>query len=201
MTAITITPQVYRQLVAALGQQAAEDIAWSEKERAIPDDPRDFAREVIYVIANSGMKYAVAQGIFKRSMAALVAGTPVIEVFRHKGKAAAMETIWRDRERLREEYIAAEDKLAYAETLPWIGGITAYHVVKNFGMDVAKPDVHIQRLADHASCTPHELCDRLAKALDVKVATVDTILWRACSVGYLNSVAGTLHLPEGVSNA
>lgn len=186
-----ITASDFRRIRAHLGQQAEQDIAWAHACKP-PEDAVRFALEVVFVICNSGMKNTVACLIFDRCAEALMGGMPVVEAFKHRGKAAAIEQIWRDRERLHAEYMAAEDKLAFAESLPWIGAITKYHVAKNFGADVAKPDVHLQRLADREGCTVQALCERLASELGLRVAAVDTVLWRACANGILNSRTGVI---------
>ena len=164
----------------------AGDIEWSESVQE-PQDADGFAREAIFVICNSGMRFTVAQGIFNRVMEQLLANGSAHEAFGHKGKSDAIDRIWRDRERLLSEYRAAPDKLAFCESLPFIGGITKYHLAKNFGADVAKPDVHLQRLADWEGTTPQALCDRLAKESGYRASTVDLILWRACAIGLINS--------------
>lgn len=186
-----ITSADFTYLVERMGAQAQEDIDWGESLSA-PDHPDHFALEAVFVICNSGMKNTVAQGIFTRCDLALQSGKPVLDVFKHPGKAAAIETIWRDRVFLFAGYLAAVDKLAFCESLPWVGGITKYHLAKNFGADVAKPDVHLQRLADREGCTVQALCARLAKEVGLRVATVDTVLWRACAGGFLDSRTGQL---------
>lgn len=186
-----ITDALFQQMLCALGDQGRSDIEWAER-LGPPADADEFACEVIYVICNSGMKHAIAVGIYERCRFALAEGQPVIDHFKHAGKAAAIETIWRDRRRLFAEFMTALDKVAYAKTLPWIGGITAFHVAKNFGEQVAKPDVHLKRLADLEGVTAQSLCERLAAETGYKVAAVDTILWRACATGILNSKTGAL---------
>lgn len=163
-----------------------DDVRWSESVQP-PSDPDEFAREAIFVICNSGMRFTVAQGIFNRVMAALEAGEGAGTAFGHKNKAAAIDHIWLNRRRLLVEYTQAEDKLSYCESLPHIGGITKYHLAKNFGADVAKPDVHLQRLADAEGVSPQELCSRLADETGYRVATVDLVLWRACAIGEIRS--------------
>lgn len=187
-----ITADDFRRIRQLLGEQAEDDIAWAEGLRP-PIDAEQFAMEAIFVICNSGMKNTVARGIFQRCRDALADGTPVCEVFKHPGKASAIELIWRNREQLLASYLAADDKLANLQSLPWVGGITRYHLAKNFGADVAKPDVHLQRLADREGCTAQALCERLAGELGLRVASVDTVLWRACANGILNSRTGTIH--------
>lgn len=187
-----ITADDFRRIRALLGEQAEEDIRWAE-HLCPPVYADDFALEAIFVVCNSGMKNTVALGIFKRCVSALAHGEPVLEVFKHPGKAAAIETIWRDREQLLARYRAAADKLSNLEALPWIGGITKYHLAKNFGLQYAK-DVHLQRLADREGCTAQALCERLAAEVGLRVATVDTILWRACANGIMNSRTGEIRL-------
>lgn len=168
---------------------ADEDIAWSEA-CAPPRDPEDFASEAIFVICNSGMKNTVARRIFDRVMAAVGRGESARTGFGHPGKAVAIDDIWRRRHRYFAEFNAAPDKVDYCETLPWIGGITKYHLAKNFGAQVAKPDVHLQRLADLHGETAQGLCERLAEGSGYKVATIDLFLWRACAVGVIDSRSG-----------
>jgi hypothetical protein len=136
------------------------------------------------------MRAAVARGIYERVIAALVEGRPVAEVFGHRLKCRAIEKVWADREALLAGYTAAADKVAYCQTLPHIGGITKYHLAKNFGAQVAKPDVHLQRLADLHGCTAQALCEQLAAATGYKVATVDVVLWRACAERIIDSRTG-----------
>lgn len=173
-----------RELTAA--GYADGDIRWSENA-APPRDADHFASEAIFVICNSGMKNTVARGIFERVMGALGHGESARAAFGHPGKAKAIDDIWQRRERLFAGYMAASNKVAFCETLPFIGGITKYHLAKNFGADVAKPDVHLQRLADHYGVTVKRLCDGLAEQSGLKARTVDLLLWRACATGVIDS--------------
>lgn len=168
-----------------------DDVDWAENVSG-PANAEEFAREAVYVICNSGMRFTVARQIYDRVMAAIVAGDSASSVFGHKGKCAAIDTIWRDRDDLYLDWLVwatkgPEKALEFCERLPWIGGITKYHLAKNFGIDVAKPDVHLQRLADHEGTTPQELCASLAAETGFRVNTVDVVLWRACAIGAIDS--------------
>jgi hypothetical protein len=190
-----ITAEQFRAVLAALGEQGAADVAWSESLEP-PATPEAFARETIFVICNSGMKNTVAKMIFARCMDALAAGTPVVEVFGHRGKASAIEAIWADRVGLLSMYLLRKtdaDRLDMLVALPWIGHITKYHLAKNFGADVAKPDVHLQRLADREGCTAQALCERLGAEVRLRAATVDVVLWRACANSIINSRTGQIN--------
>jgi hypothetical protein len=186
-----ITLDDFNVLVQLLGEQAREDIEWAEA-LTVPQDPDDFAEEVIFVICNSGMKNTIARVIYEKCMSSLSTGGSAHQVFGHRGKAGAIDLVWKTRESLFNRFIEAGDRLAFLESLPWIGPITKYHAAKNFGLDVAKPDVHLQRLADREGCTVQQLCERLAAEVGLRVATVDTVLWRACADGVLNSRTGEI---------
>ncbi len=184
----------FRAVLAALGDQGADDVEWSEALQP-PANADGFAREAIFVICNSGMKNTVARLIFDRCMGAITDGVPVIGAFRHPGKAAAIDAIWADRSILFSMYQSCADdaeRLEMLAALPWIGGITKYHLAKNFGANVAKPDVHMQRLADREGCTAQALCERLAAQVGLRAATVDVVLWRACANGVINSRTGEI---------
>jgi hypothetical protein len=187
-----VNGKVFALVLAALGQQGADDVAWAESLKE-PVDADDFAFETIYVICNSGMKNTVARLIYTKVVELIESGQPVTgNVLGKSGKAAAIDKVWAERQRLYDEYMAAPDKVAYARTIPWIGGITCYHVAKNFGADVAKPDVHLQRLADREGVTAQQLCERIAAETGYRVATIDTVLWRACANGIVDSRTGVV---------
>ena len=182
------------QALRAAGYADA-DIEWAEN-CGPPACAEDFARETIFVICNSGMKNTVARGIFDRVRAALARGDSARTVFNHPGKARAIDDIWARREEYFAGFLAAADPLEYCASIPWVGPITKYHLAKNFGAQVAKPDVHLQRLAALEDTTPQALCERLAQESGFKVATVDVLLWRACAVGIIDSRTGTTHVPQ-----
>ncbi len=184
-----MTPSAYRKLRAAViaaGYQ--HDIDWAQNVNP-PDNADDFAKEVIWVILCSGMKEQVARIIQDRVWDAIGHGKPVKgNVLGKSGKAAAIDTIWQDREELFREFMAANDKVGFCLTLPWIGDITKWHAAKNLGMDCAKPDVHLTRVAAHYGTTPTGLCAELANATGDRIATVDMVIWRACNLGILKSL-------------
>ena len=161
-------------------------IAWSESIQA-PSSAEAFAREAIYVICNSGMKNTVAAPIAARCIAALEAWLSATTVYGHPGKSAAIDVIWQQRNALFERYTREYGKLEVLSELPWIGPVTVHHLAKNLGADTAKPDVHLERLARRDRTTTHKLCGRLSRETGYRVATVDTVLWRACADGILCS--------------
>lgn len=71
------------------------------------------------------------------------------------------------------------------KSLPFIGDTTKWHLARNLGLDVAKPDVHLTRLARRFGygADVARMCAELAGAFGERVAAVDAILWSYASAG------------------
>ncbi len=196
-----ITAKDFIELLVLLDDQGREDVSWASGLQA-PMTADEFALESIFVIANSGMRYTVARDIYTKVRAVIIEGGSAHSVFGHEGKAGAMDAIWSRRNELFGQYCDLQDdeaRLEFIGTLPWIGKITRFHLAKNFGLvHLCKPDVHLQRLADLEGVTPQQMCERISAELKVagqnacSIAVVDTILWRACATGVLNSHTGEI---------
>ncbi len=162
------------------------EIEWAEKVKA-PETPEDFFGEYAWVVVNSGMKNRVARIIYDRISQAIKDGKPVNTAFKHPGKAVAIQHVWKKRQELFDKFkllTGADEILSFCRSLPWIGEITQYHLSKNFGVDCAKPDRHLVRIAERYKTTPRELCEKLSKESGDRVATVDLVIWRACEMGF-----------------
>lgn len=180
-----------RAAVIAAGH--ISDIEWSESVKS-PESAEVFAREFIFVVCNSGMKNTVAVPIFQKIWAALkkchgfkLVLRSVSAEFGHKGKVAAICDMWINKEAYFKAFNNASDKLAYLERLQWIGPITKYHLAKNFGVDCAKPDRHLERIAAHYGKTVHDLCFSISHVHGDRIATVDVVLWRAAAIGIIKT--------------
>lgn len=191
---MTLDADIYRAVRARLSELGhGEDYTWAQNVRA-PETAEDFAREYVWVVLNSGMKSSVARGIMGRVWPQLMAGKPLFPVFKHVGKANAIAHVYCNR----HDYLASfrveapADPIAWCESLPWIGKITKYHLAKNLGVDVAKPDRWLVRLAAAENTTVNELCASLARETGDRIATVDVVLWRACAIGVLTVCDGRI---------
>jgi hypothetical protein len=162
-----------------------EDIDWAEGIK-LCEDPFEFWLEYTFVICNSGMKWQVATPIFQRIVAARCDhGKAAHTVFRHPGKCQAIDRAWNEKLDMLLGFIRAGDRLQYCQSLPWIGPITKYHLAKNLGEDCCKPDRHLVRIANQYETTPEEMCTALSKATGDRIATVDTVIWRAANLGMI----------------
>jgi len=62
---------------------------------------------------------------------------------------------------------------------PYIGDITSYHLAKNLGFPLAKPDRHLARLASWIGFNDVQtLCGTLSKHTGDPISYVDLVLWR-----------------------
>lgn len=188
-----ITIGRFRQLERELRERGyARVIEWSETIAA-PNTAEEFAERSIYVICNSGMKTTVAASIYVRCIEALREHGTSASAFGHAGKVSAIDRIWEERESYFAAFLGTNDQLGFLRSMPWIGPITSRHLAKNLGADHAKPDVHLQRLARRNRTTVERLCARLSRQTGYRAATIDTILWRACADGILNSAEYEKH--------
>ena len=134
----------------------------------------------MYVVINAGLRNQVAEVIFSR---VLKNGLTAIG---HEGKRKAIEegikrkTEWFGTLKSLE---TTKEVLNFLESLPWIGSITKYHLARNLGIDVAKPDRHLTRLAKIFQCNDvQEMCQKISKETGDRLGTVDLILWRKCNL-------------------
>lgn len=194
-----MTPAAYRELRAGIIAAGYDDeIAWAEGLKP-PETADHFASEYIWVVLNSGMKNQVAQGIADKVYPAIKAGRSASTVFRHKAKCAAIDRFSQTRDQLFAKFSMLQTDVArfyftdpkvlrrLLGIAPCIGQITRWHLAKNWGVDCAKPDRHLERLAEHYKTTTHALCKKLSSETGDRVATVDLVLWRASNLGLINT--------------
>lgn len=162
----------------------SDEIIW-QRELKPCDNAYTFFMEACWVILNSGMKEQIARKIWERVQYAWELEQDLSTVFKHKGKVKALNFVNNSRVPLFEGYLAAENKLEYLQTIPFIGKITCYHLAKNLGHDCVKPDRHLMRIAGQYNTTPDELCERLSKETGEKKCVIDIILWRSANLGWI----------------
>jgi len=155
-----------------------------------------FLREAAWVVLSAGISEAVVRRCFKGittafmewESAALISENrdlcfrAAMEVFAHAGKISAIAEI--------ADYVHARGLEAVKRDLEengpdalrelsWMGPITACHLAKNVGLDVAKPDRHLVRIAQAVGASsPHALCKSISDVVGDRIGVVDLVLWR-----------------------
>lgn len=110
----------------------------SDEEFGAPDTADDFARSVIATICHASVTASVGRRTFERCMRSLDFGSTARVGFRHPGKAAAIDAVWQDRDRLFHDYTASTDKLRFLSTLPWIGPVTKHSLARRLGLEATE---------------------------------------------------------------
>lgn len=99
-----------------------------------PESAEEFAQCVIATICHASVTPSVGHRTFERCMRALEFGSTSRVGFRHPAKAAAIDQIWRERDRLFQAYTASADRLRFLSTLPWIGPVTKHSLAQRLGL-------------------------------------------------------------------
>lgn len=163
--------------------------------------PADFWIEYIWVVYVSGLSASAVAGMWPRlvqaagfcneDMGEMVLFSRLAPVNRNRTKARALHSTRQELARLgwrtfRGAYL---HDVWSMQRLPMVGKITRYHLARNLGHDVVKPDIHLARLAGrYGHHSPFDMCMALARQTGKRVGVVDLTLWAYCAA------AGTLHL-------
>ncbi len=156
-----------------------------------------FLGELAWCVFNAGMKEELirrkwpalqeAFRFFSVNMVRLSAAKvrrEALMIINHPGKVEAVITAAR---RIFAEgpigaklaVMTIEEALAYLQTFPFIGPVTRYHLARNIGFDVVKPDRHIVRITEFFG---YDDCDAFVGEIAAQVLEpkghVDFILWQ-----------------------
>jgi len=176
------------------------EIDWQEEIIFEEVTETDFIREAAWVILSSGMRETVIRGKFEKISKAFFnwASAEIIhhnssdcrkralQVFRNTKKIDAIIKIashvyFEEFETVKS--ILLQEKTIYLRRFPFLGPATSYHLAKNIGLPVAKPDRHLCRIAEATGFeTPNELCNEIAQALGENISVVDLVLWRFATI-------------------
>jgi hypothetical protein len=144
-----------------------------------------FLKQYIWVIVNAGLKYQVGVQIFYRILFALHFQKPLEMAFNNKKKTDAIYFVINNLTAIFHNYKNAQDKISFLEKLPFIGPTTKYHLARNLGHNICKPDRHLVRISESYHITPNELCSSVSEISGDPIGVVDVILWRAANLGFI----------------
>ena len=88
----------------------------------------------------------------------------------------------------------------FLKTFDFIGPVTCYHLGKNIGLEVVKPDRHLVSIAQAAGFpTPRDLCEVISKITGDKITVVDLILWRYATLhtNYMSTFGSVSPITDG----
>lgn len=178
----------------------AWEVDWQENRCIKSLNESEFYREAAWVILSSGMSVRSVTSVFNKISSAflnwedsekiLARGdncvNQALEHFNHEGKINAILSIIQHVNNIGFEVFKSkliDNDIEYIQQFSYFGPATSFHLAKNIGMNVVKPDRHLIRLAEALNFhTPYELCKVIANRIDEKMSVVDVVLWRYCII-------------------
>ena len=189
-----------------LQQGFAREIDWQENLSFLEFTENDFLREAAWVILSTGMRESVIRGKFLgiseafrqwRSAREILRNRnqcqkQAMKMFGHLGKISAIIDIAQEVDDVGFDSVRKciiEEGVEYLGKFHFIGPVTRYHLAKNLGLDVVKPDRHLVRISKVALfSSPHELCQKISYLTGDRLGVVDLVIWRYATIEprYLN---------------
>lgn len=185
---------------AVVGAGFAHEIDEQEQRRLERATESDFLREAAWVVLCAGMRERIVRYLFPGVSGAFLEWRSAKDIVRLRSRCARRAfAVFAHRPKI-EAIVGIAEQVALTsfetirlalsrrgvaalEAFPYIGPITKFHLAKNLGVDVAKPDRHLVRLSHAAGFTdPAQLCATVARATGDRVATVDLVFWRYATI-------------------
>jgi hypothetical protein len=181
---------------ALLRQGYAEELDW-QCSLSIGDlKEQEFLREAAWVILSSGMSETVIRSKFDDISRAFFDWTSAKVIatnardckeraFCHFGHSSKLDAIVDIACHVENAGFAAvverviDRGVDYLRQFAFLGPATSYHLAKNIGLPVAKPDRHLTRIASALGyqCV-QQLCADIASATEETIPMIDIVLWR-----------------------
>jgi hypothetical protein len=176
------------------------EILWQRARSSAGLSEPVLLREAAWVILSAGMREAVIRSKFPAISESFMHWQSAVEIasseqscfnaamthFGNELKIRAICTVAVTVSRKGFDQIVDEisaDPLIALRQFPYIGAVTSFHLAKNLGIPVAKPDRHLARLAKSCRCSDsHTLCRDIAQFTGDPIDVVDVVLWRFATI-------------------
>jgi len=163
---------------------------------ALKFDEQEVLREGAWVILCGGFKEAVIRKIFANFSLCFCGWTSAQEIVENRNicRETALDVFNNQKKvdaivRLAESIVnlgfdnlksqILDNPIKALSSLHFIGPITSFHLAKNLGFQVAKPDRHLNKISESNGFeNAHELCEAIAKQTHEPISVVDGVLWR-----------------------
>lgn len=180
----------------------AEEIVLQENAGSVPLTESRLLEEHAWVTISTGMREAIVRRkfpmisscFFEWQSAALIHESALscfhaaVRVFNHPQKIQAIIDTATFIAAKGFEVVATEIRtapLTALRQLPYIGPVTVYHLAKNIGTEVAKPDRHLVRIAQACGYNDvQEFCGLISSFTGDAISVVDLVLWRWATISH-----------------
>jgi hypothetical protein len=174
----------------------ANEVLWQETVDFEELSESSLLRELAWVILSSGMKEQIIRRIFKNispcffnwcssSLIAINASEcykNAIGIFRNQKKINAIINSSKQVYEIGFEELKeciSDNPIETLLDFPFIGRVTVYHLAKNIGICIAKPDRHLVRIAElEGFDNVQEFCETISNLTGDCIPVVDIVFWR-----------------------
>lgn len=183
----------------------AWEIEWQRERCLKPFTESDLLREAAWVILCSGFREANVRKVFDYISLCFCDWESAAEITRNRTVCIATASS-RFRNFRKIDAIAQvadlvtetgfdqfrrqirADPIKRLQELPFIGPVTSWHLAKNLGLDVAKNDRHLARIAASLGYNDaHDLCGDVSDATGQLISVIDVVLWRFAAITHQSS--------------
>lgn len=183
-----------------------DEILWQSNLCFDDLDESTFLREIAWVILTCGMKEAIIRDRFEAISSCFFHWSSALKITcnREKCETSALK-IFHNKQKISAIIDAADqvnamgfgklkkkiqsNPVTFLQTFDYIGPVTVYHLAKNIGLPVAKPDRHLVRIAQQENYGDvQSFCGEVSRLSGDSVPVVDIIFWRFATIDndYLN---------------
>ena len=186
----------------------SQEIDWQQEINFKNVTEQDFLRETAWVILSSGMREKIIEKIFPKLSNAFYDWSSAKKISNYRSKCYKKSFLVFSHEKKILAILKAADiilekgfsnfkndistnGIQRLEIIPYIGPITKFHLAKNIGLDISKPDRHLNRISNGLGFKcPQTLCRSIANKIDEKKSVVDIVIWRYATLNnnYLETI-------------
>lgn len=177
-----------------------EEINWQKNISCSQITESGFLCELVWVILSSGMRETIIRKIFPKVAHAFYdlnhidlivnnqeqCKSNALKVFNHEKKIDAIIKIITEISMEGFNSFMKKVKtegIPFLMKFPYLGPATSYHLAKNIGLNVVKPDRHLLRIADITGFkNPTQLCGFISEKVGDPISVVDIVIWRYATI-------------------
>ncbi len=177
-----------------------DEIKWQGERCSQSPSEAEFLRQAGWVIFCSGMREAVIRVKFRALSEAFCGWSSGKEIWMNRGRCfSAASRVFNHKGKIQALLVIAGYISRYGyqgvrfrllseghhalERFPYLGPATSRHLAKNLGIEVAKPDRHLTRIAAALGyASVDSLCEELARLTGDRGSVVDIVLWRFATI-------------------
>ena len=185
------------------------EIDWQDELNYDKVTEQTFLEQFSWVVIASGMNDKVVRKIFpaiKKIMFDFASSQKLyvnekncmrkaLKVLNHPGKIKSIFYVVDFINKHSFEEVRSRIKIegiSFIQTFPYMGKATSYHLAKNLGLNVVKPDRHLIRISNLLGYdSPDTFCQLLASQISEKLSLIDLVLWRYATLdrNYIKNIS------------